>query len=224
MKNIIKENADNLGTISAKVIAEEISSVLNRKNNVMMGISGGNSVKEIFSHLREENISWEKVNIFFIDERFVPLDSDESNYKQALDYFPNSSLIPITYTNLNDSAIDYTSKFYNKGEKFDIIILGAGEDSHIASLFPGHPEINSESSSFIAITDSPKPPKERITASKVLLKKSDCCFLVFLGDSKRIAYDMFNNPDISEEECPSKITKAIKNLNIITNLEIKGII
>lgn len=115
------------------------------KEVVNVAFSGGKTPKEFFIKLSKEDIDWKKINIFLVDERFVPLDSDESNYhllkKNLLDKIDisekNIHRVEILKTPL-DSKIDYEKRLlkYFKGDiKFDAIYLGIGEDGHTGSIF-----------------------------------------------------------------------------------------
>ncbi|MGL5801036.1 MAG: 6-phosphogluconolactonase, partial [Cetobacterium sp.] len=115
------------------------------KDIVNIAFSGGRTPKEFFTKLSKEDIEWEKINIFLVDERFVPLDSNNSNYnllkKNLLDKIDipekNIHKIEILKTPL-DSKIDYEKRLlkYFKGDiRFDAVYLGIGEDGHTGSIF-----------------------------------------------------------------------------------------
>lgn len=125
-----------------------------------------------------------KWEIFFADERAVPLDHEDSNYallkKDLLDQIPSSSGTPtvhpidVKYLDDTEELADqyqetlkesFASKDSVKLPVFDLLLLGCGPDGHTCSLFPGH-ELLRESASWVAaIEDSPKPPPRRITLS-----------------------------------------------------------
>lgn len=123
-----------------------------------------------------------KWEIFFADERAVPLDHDDSNYgllkKDLLDKIPQAAGTPkvhtIDVTVLQDTqeiADRYqqalTDSFASKDSvrlpQFDLLLLGCGPDGHTCSLFPGHELLRETDAWVAAIEDSPKPPPRRIT-------------------------------------------------------------
>ncbi len=212
---------------AVKIIMERMNKLnkIKSKKHILMGIPGGRSVKEIFEKLSKSKIDWKKVHIFWVDERFVDLASNESNYmiaKNALiDNLIKSKKIPKE----NIHAFDYKKgiKAYEKefkkiGNYFDIIILGVGEDGHVASLFPEN-SINDDSEGFIHIKNSPKLPKERISASRKLLEKSDTAILLFFGENKKQAFENFKNKKTKVEKCPAKLVENIKNYYVLNDIQ-----
>jgi len=82
MTKIILDIKDNLDKIALEIITTSIKKILKKQDKVILGVPGGRSVLGIFSLLREaENIPWGKVYIFMVDERLVPLDNKESNFR-----------------------------------------------------------------------------------------------------------------------------------------------
>ncbi len=118
-------------------------------------LSGGHTPARFFQRLgaaREaRSLPWEKVHVFWVDERYVPPDSQDSNYKLAADAFlsrvaippDNVHRIPTEYEDINDAARAYEQTIravfgLAPGEipEFDLIVLGMGRDGHTGSLFP----------------------------------------------------------------------------------------
>ncbi|KAK8962279.1 hypothetical protein KSP40_PGU010512 [Platanthera guangdongensis] len=130
-------------------------------------LSGGSLIKSLRKLIESpysDLIDWGKWHVFWIDERVVPKDHPDSNYKLAFDEFLSKVQIPTgqVYA-INDSvsaeaaAEDYENRIKQlvcKGvvqlspstgfPKFDLMLLGMGPDGHIASLFPGHPLLHEQ--------------------------------------------------------------------------------
>mmetsp|Transcript_3663 Transcript_3663/g.6569 ORF Transcript_3663/g.6569 Transcript_3663/m.6569 type:complete len:327 (-) Transcript_3663:157-1137(-) len=197
--------ADYIATWSAKSIQE--------RGAFNIALSGGSLPKTIATELVNPNnkykdsIQWAKWNVFFADERIVPWDHDDSNYKLAKDTFlkyvpvDENRVFKINEQCLKDPvgcAKDYESQlvgskvtgsgFMQDGGKkmvFDMILLGMGPDGHCASLFPGHKLLN-ETSRFVAdITDSPKPPPCRVTLTYPVINDARSVAFVVTGDNKK---------------------------------------
>ncbi len=150
----IVSSAEALAHRCLDLLICSVEETLKNKDVFCMAISGGHSPKRFFELLGTErkslSLPWEKIHIFWVDERYVPHDSQFSNFKLAADTF--LSKIPIPQTNVHPIATDLedfdsAAKHYEKtlrivfGKKsglpeFDFIILGMGPDGHTGSLFP----------------------------------------------------------------------------------------
>jgi 6-phosphogluconolactonase len=222
-----------LDKTAVEIIENSIHDHLKTKKIVVFGICGGRSVTGIFGLLgSSEKILWEKIHIFMVDERIVPITDDESNYNLAKIYFINKllqdNLIP--ESNLHpfvpgiipeDTDIKkYENELKQYQDYYDISLLSSGEDGHVASLYPDHHSIMDDSEFYMKMKDSPKPPNERMGASRKLLGRSAASILLFYGESKRDAYIAFNNTKIDYTSCPAKITKNVKDSFVLTDLDI----
>ena len=224
-------DVENLQKNAASLIACCLNSVLASKGTAVLALCGGRSAAGVFKHLSSQKIDWSRVHIFMADERCVPIDSPESNYKLALDSFfgdivkkgimPAANLHPfIAGDNLEDSLADYNQQLAEYGGIFDMVLLSIGEDGHIASLFPYHASIkDSESDSFILVNDAPKPPARRISASKNLIKKSKCSLLMVIGEDKRQAFISMDDEVYDAVDCPAKLVKTIPCSYLLTTLD-----
>lgn len=120
---------------------------INKQGSFSVALSGGSTPQGIYQLLAsdQKELDWNKVWLFFSDERAVPLDHPDSNYKMAMESgldrlgIPKSQIFPmIVSSDLEKSAQDYenTLKTYLKWGRFDLMMLGMGDDGHTASLFP----------------------------------------------------------------------------------------
>jgi 6-phosphogluconolactonase len=152
------------------------------------------------------------------DERIVDMKSTESNYFQA------DSLLFSKIKNANAYRFepskgldDYNKKFLEitKG-KLDLVILGVGEDCHIASLFPGSKTLKYKKDGYVYVGNSPKPPKQRITLSTQTISNADSILLLFASSSKLSAYKKFLSSNETKETCPAKIALSAKETIALT--------
>jgi len=204
---IIKGERDKLEKLASDFIADKIDEVIRRKELVVLGAVGGTSVKGIYAELSKEKIEWNKIHVFMLDERFVPLNSEDSNFKIVKENLKKGNLHPFDY---NKSLFAYQKEFDNYGN-FDIVLLSAGEDGHVASLYPNHASVRNNLEGFISVENSPKPPARRISSSRKLIENAGYGVLLFFGEGKKEAYKKFNDDEVSVVECPSKIIKEIKD-------------
>ncbi|CAG8339322.1 unnamed protein product [Penicillium salamii] len=159
-----------------------------------------------------------KWDIFFADERAVPLDHADSNYFLLKEEFLNKipaelgtpSVHPIAEKHANqdddpqqlaDLYQDELKRAFTGGENealpiFDLILLGCGPDGHTCSLFPGHSLLQEKTAWVAAISDSPKPPPKRITLTlPVVAAATQIAFVATGGGKKEIMRDIFDSED-----------------------------
>lgn len=153
-----------------------------------MAVSGGSLPKTLAQALLslpsspEDTIKFDKWEIFFADERVVPLDHEDSNYfllkHELLDKIPVELGKPLVH-HIDVDLLDDVQELADQYEKllvrsfasrdsvklpiFDLLLLGCGPDGHTCSLFPGHALLRETDAWVAPIEDSPKPPPKRIT-------------------------------------------------------------
>lgn len=160
-------------------------------------ISGGSLVKFLTTGLPTiQDTDLRKWLFFFCDERLVTVDDPESTfgtYKRELlgkiDIKIDQFVTIKQGVSAKDAALDYIEKLEkhfgkNAIPEFDLLLLGMGPDGHTCSLFPGHQLLNETTSWVCAITDSPKPPPERITLTFPVINNAKCCVFAISGASK----------------------------------------
>ncbi|KAJ0248631.1 6-phosphogluconolactonase 3 [Hirschfeldia incana] len=200
----IYDNEENLAIDLAKYTADLSDKFCKERGAFTVVVSGGSLIKSLRKLVEVDSIDWSRWHFFWVDERVVPKHHDDSNYKLAYDSF--LSKVPIPPGNvyaIDDSlsaeaaADDYETclKHLVKTNilrvsestgfpKFDLMLLGMGPDGHVASLFPGHGLCNESKKWVASITDSPKPPSERITFTFPAINSSAHVALVVCGSGK----------------------------------------
>lgn len=160
-------------------------------------ISGGSLVNYLINGLPTLHTDFSKWLFFFCDERIVPEDDPQSTfglYKAGLlgkvDSLNLEQFVTIKQeVSAEAAAIDYVNKLGNyfpseQMPAFDLLLLGMGPDGHTCSLFPGHKLLNETTKWVASITDSPKPPPERITLTLPVINNAKCCIFAVSGASK----------------------------------------
>ncbi len=203
---------------TGKKLKDALSAIILEKGYAVLGLPGGRSIKHFFPVLKK--LPWQKLHLFMADERLVPVNDKESNFRLLKEGFidgifiPKENLHPFIMEKEKDcGAGRYTEELLKYGG-FDAAILGVGEDGHVAGLFPNY-TINNMQKGFFVFHDSPKPPKDRMTASRKLLEGAKLIALLFVGEPKRNAYNMFFDNKIKVEQCPAKF--AIGKSIVYTN-------
>ena len=140
---------------SVELFVADGKKAIKTKNTFYVAVSGGHTPKRFFELLGEapqaKSLPWDSIQLFWVDERYVPPDSKWSNYKLAADTFlnkvdiPNKNIhrIPTEHSDFLISVQLYRETIRNvfnlQGNKipaFDLIVLGMGVDGHTGSLFP----------------------------------------------------------------------------------------
>ena len=159
-----------------------------------LGLSGGNTPRLVHAALAElaDDFPWSKVQITFGDERCVPPEHEQSNYRMAKESLLDAVSIPAgnVFRIRGEIAPQAAANEYERmlaafasraGEGryvHDLLLLGLGEDGHTASLFPGSPALDETGRNVIPAT-GPKPPPQRITMTYPLINAArHICFLV----------------------------------------------
>ncbi|QLG73013.1 hypothetical protein HG535_0E00970 [Zygotorulaspora mrakii] len=193
-----------------------------------IAISGGSLVNVLHKCLvankkLASRVKWSQWQLYFCDERLVPLDDEDSNYgafkKAVLDplmhngdhlnlgptvFAINESLVHQKDSQNEKIAQEYESLLPADG--FDLLLLGCGPDGHTCSLFPGekHKYLLQEAHKKVAwCHDSPKPPSDRITFTLPVIADSRNIAFVAEGSSKQdIMHQIF---DLQDESLPTAL-------------------
>lgn len=216
---------------AAQTIAEKIRSIATNKPHVILGLTTGVEIEDVYKHLLHQDAPWKKVHIFMVDERCVSLNSLQSNYRSLSSTFieplikekklPEANAHPFIYNSINaiGGIKKYDTEFSHHNRKFDLIVLNAGTDGHVAALFPAHRSVINEAAGFFLMDDAPQPPPKRMTASRNLLSKSQTGFLFFLGKGKKEAWRRFNDEMYDIKKCPAKLIKELAESYVFYEVE-----
>lgn len=164
-----------------------------------IGLTGGTIAHLIHREIARlgpaSEVDWSRVSFFWGDERFVAPDSEDRNARQAREAFLDSlgvdparvHEIPSTADadSVDAAATAYADTVRAAGTgTFDVLMLGVGPDGHIASLFPGFPQLRVDDTIAVGVTGSPKPPPERVTLTFPALNRSEEVWFVVSGADK----------------------------------------
>ncbi|MEM4261798.1 MAG: 6-phosphogluconolactonase [Candidatus Diapherotrites archaeon] len=210
---------NNYSEMSEKATSLVTKIIKNKDGKFFAAFSGGNGVKGFLELLSQKKVYWKLVHLFLADERIVPINSEESNYKLINDKFASKvkglRFFPF---DVEEGLKRYDKTFFSVcNGKLDLIVLSVGSDGHIASIFPHSKELKSEKEGYLFVDDSPKPPKNRITLSPNTIQKANSIVLIFGSEEKRKAFENFESEKVSIEECPAKLCKNANNLLVLTS-------
>jgi 6-phosphogluconolactonase len=168
---------------------------------VHVALAGGTTPERCHELLASLVERWEHVHLWLSDERAVPPDDDDSNFKMVERSLLDRIEIPRDNVHrvLGELGADEAAARYEAEVRahvpsgpdglplFDLIMAGMGPDGHTCSLFPGHPEVEIHDRLVVAVHDSPKPPPDRITFTFPLLYAARRLMLLVAGADKRDA-------------------------------------
>ncbi|MBA2952868.1 6-phosphogluconolactonase [Nocardioides sp. MAH-18] len=165
-----------------------------------IAVTGGTIAEDIHEEIArlspESGVDWTKVVVWFGDERFVAPDSPDRNSRHTRAAFLDAvgatqvhempSTADAEDVDAGATAYAATLREHGGGE-FDIVMLGVGPDGHIASLFPGFPQLDVDDAIAVGVTGSPKPPPERITLTFSALNRARSVWFLVSGSGKAAA-------------------------------------
>ena len=156
-------------------------------------LSGGATALIFLSALRNAQVDWKKIVLFWAVERAVPVHDPDSNYGLAERMLlsplgaraPRAIRMP-TEANLAQAAIWYDDALANEldGAPLDLALLGVGEDGHVCSLFPGHKALTQNDLRAVAVEDAPKPPARRLSLTMRFVLQSKKIWVIAIGPRK----------------------------------------
>lgn len=146
-------------------------------------LTGGSAATTLYPRLAQSELDWSRVRFFLSDERLVPLDHPDSNYRALRQALPRAVLEPVrTELPPAEAAAEYARRL---PPTLDLVHLGLGPDGHVASLFPGHALLAERALTVASLTDSPKPPPARVTFTLSTLTAAREVWFLVVGASKR---------------------------------------
>ena len=196
---IVMPSRAALSTAVAQFMCSHIASTLQQAENYFLSLSGGSTPADLYSCLASEyatKIDWQKIQVYFGDERYVPHDHADSNYQMAWQTMlskvaiPREQVhaIPTDCARIDDCVQHYTDKLalmpgVHSIPVFDMILLGMGDDGHTASLFPGT-DILTEYASPVGSVFVEKFDSWRISLTYPVLNVARQLLVLVSGESK----------------------------------------
>lgn len=190
---------------AARIILGDLRSTLTRRERFRLVVTGGRSPVRLYQILSEQDAPWDRVDWFWSDERAVPPDHPDSNYAlvathllSRCDHDPSRVFrMPGEERPLERAAEHHEETLLRvvPDGVFDFVLLGMGEDGHVASLFPGHPTLLETERAVIAVHDSPKPPSDRLSLTLPWLARGRRILVLTSGtERERIVRSVLADP------------------------------
>ncbi len=224
---IILESAEKSIAFAAEHWINSAKRAIQHRGKFAVALSGGSTPKAIYKLLSmqyRDAIDWNKVFLFWSDERAVAPASSESNYHMAMQNGFAALPIPLgqifrmkAEANIEKAAADYEDLIKRElgAELFDLVMLGVGEDGHTASLFPNSHALQ-EKNKLVMANLIPEINQWRMTLTFPSIEQSKQAVLIAIGESKQAIVPLVLNAAITSPFPASKIgTKSHKALWIV---------
>ena len=177
---ICADEASLAGALAARVVSAAAAAVAAR-GRFALAIPGG-SVVSLLARGLAAPLAAANWYVFWTDERRVPLSDPQSNFRLAqtelLPKLAGAQIHPI-----RGSAADYENEL-RPFLPLDLVLLGVGEDGHVASLFPGNPATRETARLVVEVHGAPKPPPDRVTLTFPVLNAARATLVVAAGAGK----------------------------------------
>jgi 6-phosphogluconolactonase len=212
-------------------VLRQLQQAIATHGRATIALSGGSTPKPLYERLATADLAWDKLHIFWGDERYVPSDHPDSNERMArlawLDRvpFPAANLHPVP-TNAADPAVaaqhyaqilqDFFGLSAQEFPRFDVMLLGMGDDGHTASLFPGTLALEVCDQ---LVTVGQKGDDSRITLTIPVINHADLILFVVAGANKQTALSQIFAPQADARQYPSRFVQATGQNNLVWLLD-----
>lgn len=206
----ILDDSDALADDIARRLEHRVGEVQADGRRPRIVLTGGTIATAAYQRIDAGSADWADVEFWFGDERFVPEGHEDRNDQQARDAFLDR--VGATHVHAvagndcslgaGEAADQYAATF--PSEPFDVVLLGLSPDGHVASLFPGFPQLQETDRACSEVFDSPKPPSVRVTITFPTLNRSSAVWFLVSGAEKADAVARALAADGSIDETPAR--------------------
>jgi 6-phosphogluconolactonase len=209
---IIIVPTEEYAQVAAGHIAQAVQSVARRQDRISLGLSGGRGPRPVYQELaRAAKIPWQRLDLYFADERAVPPESSLSNYRLVSETLgPRFSDRPMAIhrmeadrTDLATAAAEYEAIL---PVTLDLLILGMGDDGHTASLYPHHPALAEEHRRVLAV-QGPADPPWRMTVTPPVIRSARAVVMLVAGAPKAAAVARAHGGVYDPVSCPAQLAR-----------------
>jgi 6-phosphogluconolactonase len=224
---IVFDTPEQLATAAAEHFVESAFEFHGKPDRFSVALAGGNTPRRVYELLATERfksrVEWFQVHLFFGDERCVPPEHPDSNYAMA--YEALISKVPIPAENVHriigegnpgENAVAYENQLRTffaglSWPRFDLVLLGMGEDGHTASLFPNSAALK-EMSRWVVPTRNQQSGQDRITLTTPVLKHAKRIMFLVTGKNKAQRLKEALRPEPGSEQLPVQAITPINGM------------
>ncbi|HUQ17735.1 MAG TPA: 6-phosphogluconolactonase [Candidatus Saccharimonadales bacterium] len=180
------DDLEAVAAAAARIVARSIR----EHDHTRLALAGGSTPRRCHELLAAmPGIPWERVTIFFGDERCVPPTSAESNYRMAAETLLGRVTVAAVHRMRGELGAEAAATAYAplvSAAPLDLVLLGIGPDGHTASLFPGNAGLAADGH-VTAVHDAPKPPPDRVSLTLRALREARRVVILVAGADKKDA-------------------------------------
>ena len=191
-----------------EIVVKQAQNAIAKQDRFVIALAGGSTPKPLYEALAEANLPWSKIHVFWGDERYVPADHPDSNQRMVRQaWLDNIHPMDTTGENPAQDARKHEAELRDLFEmeqkipKFDLILLGMGNDGHTASLFP-HTEALSVKDRLVTVGNHNGEP--RLTFTFPLINQAAHVMFLVAGEDKRPPLTQIFAPQADETEYPAR--------------------
>ena len=187
------QSSNEVATEAALYIADRIRESVAKKGFFTMAVSGGRTPWQMIKELAKEELPWEKVFLFQVDERVAPDGHADRNLTQLFNSIQGTPLVTrlnifpmhVIAEDLEEACDQYAEniKLITETGKLDLIHLGIGTDGHTASLIPGDAVLDVQDQA-VAMTSDPYQGRDRMTLTYPLINQAEKILWIITGKEK----------------------------------------
>jgi 6-phosphogluconolactonase len=220
METRVFADIDALSRGALEELLRVMQDAIKQRGRFAIALSGGHTPAKLYTlwaNAAQHGVQtpWDRVHLFWGDERYVPQDDPLSNYRMtretliehvaipAANVHPVPTNLPTPEKAAEAYEADLRAFFGNAAPVFDLQLLGLGVEGHTASLFPGSPALEEKKKWVMAVEAAAKPTR-RLTFTPVVLNEGRNTFFLVAGTDKReILTALRNEPDSKSSQYPA---------------------
>lgn len=222
---IAAQDSEGVAREASARMARLIRDAIGARGAANIALSGGETPRAAYTKLaHEDGIFWNKVRVFWVDERAVPKGDDSSNYHHAKESLIDPAKIPADHVHrmpadekdLDAAAREYeqlVTKYVPKGPRgapqFDLIVLGIGEDGHTASLFPGLATVDI-TDRFVAAVPEHDGLEPRLTLTVPVIEETRNAIVLAVGKKKQEPLERVWETSGDVHVTPARIVRSVR--------------
>ncbi|MEN8707291.1 MAG: 6-phosphogluconolactonase [Nocardioides marinisabuli] len=219
----VHDDAASLATAVAGELLARLADAQSADRVPHVVLTGGTIADTVHAELARlgaaSDVDWTRVALWWGDERFVAAGSEDRNAGQARAAFIDALGVPAEHVHevpstddvatAEEAAERYADALAEHGaDGFEVLMLGVGPDGHVASLFPGFPQLDEQERSVVAVHDSPKPPPDRVTLTFPTLARARSTWFLVSGEGKAEAVARALSAAATPAETPASVPRG----------------